>query len=214
MGISKDIANVRFGRLTALEKIKTSIGGHAIWKCICDCGSIKEVSGVSLRGGDIVSCGCYRREKMRSTALKHGNGRTGKHTPEYNVWLGIKARCTRPGATAYDQYGGRGINVCDRWLDFVKFLEDMGERPPGTTIDRINNDLGYEPKNCRWATKREQSKNRKITVFYEYNGKRLTLSEWSEELGIKRITLYTRISLGWTIDRVLGTPLRRKRRIT
>ena len=155
-----DIANQRFGRLIALKPTKRDQSGWW-WLCICDCGKQTTVRGTVLRRNDTKSCGC----SMHETKIKHGHHRrhNGRHTPSptYISWAGMLTRCRNSKQRCYTNYGGRGITVCKRWLTFKNFLADMGERPAGLTLDRINNDGNYEPKNCRWATLKEQRNNQR-----------------------------------------------------
>ena len=129
------------------------------WLCRCDCGVEKEVRYDHLRQGKVVSCSC-RNEAMRKAGLHrtHGHAPVGNHSPTYRVWAGMKGRCA--SATS-EYYGARGITVCDRWQVYENFLEDMGERPKGKSIDRINSDGNYEPGNCRWATPEVQATNQR-----------------------------------------------------
>lgn len=133
-------------------------------------------------------------------------------TPEYKVWCWVKSRCNNPNDWNYHKYGGRGIQMCWRWQsDFNAFLSDMGERPsPKHTIDRINNNGNYEPENCKWSTQLQQQRNRRDSRMIRLNKKELSLSEWSEMLGIDRVTIATRIDqLGWSVRRALTTPSNR-----
>lgn len=140
----------------------------------------------------------------------HGHAaRVGK-SATYHTWASMIARCTRPGATSYDEYGAKGIKVCERWLTFENFLTDMGEKPRGQTLDRIDGNGNYEPSNCRWATRAQQSNNRKSCVMIEYQGRKQNLMQWSRELGIKYSVLQSRIKAGWSMQRAVETPARFK----
>lgn len=148
----------RFGRLLVLNQTD-SIGGATAYECRCDCGTTKKVRGVSLRKGDTTSCGCARAERMAAHQYRHGYYKTRT----YNSWRAMLARCNDPKHRQYKDYGGRGIVVCPQWTEFECFLADMGERPPGRSIDRVDGDGNYEPGNCRWATRTEQNRNRRTT---------------------------------------------------
>ena len=151
----------------------------------------------------------YEAEKshapLGSGVVKHGHNRVGKVTPEYRAWGHMVGRCTTESDAAFKNYGGRGIKVCDRWLDFVNFLADMGERPPGKTIDRIDNNGDYCKENCKWSTPQEQSRNRRSNHLLTFQGKTMNITEWSEEIGINHRTIRSRINYGFSIERVLST---------
>ncbi len=166
-----ELAGQKFGSLTA-----THYAGNNAWECICDCGVTKVIPSIALRRGLVKSCGCKRGEMISAHRTTHGMSRT----PTYETWCKMIARCTKKNAVQYKYYGGRGITVCDRWLSFENFLTDMGVRPEGTSLDRIDNDGNYEPDNCRWATQTEQCNNTRRSVIYE--GK--TIKEWATILGI------------------------------
>ena len=121
-----------------------------------------------------------------------------KRTPTYNAWINMKQRCQNANHAQAEDYGGRGIGVCERWADFASFLKDMGEKPPGRTLDRIDNDSGYSPDNCRWATRKEQNDNRRNNRLITYEGRTQTAKDWSKELSIPYTTILSRINhLGW-----------------
>lgn len=134
----------------------------------------------------------------------HTKGKT--KTPEYQSWCSMNQRCNNPNDPKFSYYGGRGIKVCQRWTDFANFFADMGARPEGTTLDRINADMGYTPENCRWATKRQQQNNLRSNVFIEMDGERLTLKGWSVRLGRNYQTVRARIARGWNPAEALRKP--------
>jgi hypothetical protein len=152
-----------FGRLTVVERAE-NYRRLAQWLCECECGGSAVVRGSSLRSGQTRSCGCLALEHTRSIQREptHGHTRGGLKHPLYAAWAAMRQRCQNPAHHGYANYGGRGITVCERWRDFGAFLADMGERPEGLTLDRIDNDGNYEPGNCRWATALEQRHNQRV----------------------------------------------------
>lgn len=158
---------------------------------LCDCGNLHRMNKKHF--GTIKSCGCHRK--------KHGMSQTGM----YMAWNAMIERCCNPNCEAFKHYGGRGISVCERWRDFRNFLADMGERPAGMTIERENNDGNYEPGNCRWATMKEQGRNKRTTRILTHNGRTMPLMDWAEELGVSCATIHNRIQR-WGLEAALSTP--------
>lgn len=152
----------KYGRFTIIEEVEPHIQpngkSNRQFRCSCSCGNERIIHLSSLRTGNSRSCGCYLKEITSQLKTKHGKG----YHYLYQTWTNMKQRCYNTNIRNYKHYGGRGIKVCDRWLEsFLNFLEDMGERPSGMSLDRINNDGNYEPSNCRWATNEQQNKNRR-----------------------------------------------------
>ena len=189
----------KFGRITVLATgQKGKYKYYAV--CQCECGSpIKPIRFDGLKAGIVVSCGCFHKERTTT------HGKTG-HI-HHNRWLSIIDRCDNPQSTAYHNYGGRGISICERWRDFNAFLEDI---PPGyfagAHIDRIDNDGDYEPGNVRWVTPLSNHNNRRVTKRFEFAGENLTLHEWSLRTGVNPKLLWDRLKNGWSIERTLTTP--------
>lgn len=156
---SLNLGGKRFTRLLVVSQAPSR--QEICWNCICDCGAERVVRQSNLISGSTKSCGCYMRDRV----TKHGHCRKSKPgliTPEYEAWLSAKSRCRNPKYSKYEYYGGRGITICDEWVNsFSSFFEHMGPRPDGHTLDRIDNDGNYEPGNCRWATWKQQAKNKR-----------------------------------------------------
>lgn len=159
-------------------------GNRVRWACQCDCGKQVNVLGSSLRPGVTVSCGCSKREKARVSGRRNKT-HCMTRTPAYQSWSGMKDRCLNKNDHAYERYGGRGIKVCERWMKFENFLADMGEKPDGQSIDRIDNDGDYEPSNCRWATCAQQNLNKRNSRRAKYKGETIPLIEISRLSGLK-----------------------------
>lgn len=194
----QDLSGLVFGRWTVISTAP-SRGRKCYWNCICKCGRLAEVSADNLRSGSSKSC-------RRCSRTTHGMS----HLPEYRTWHDMRSRCECVTDTGYADYGGRGITICDEWRSFEAFYRDMGPKPfPEATIERNNNDLGYSLDNCRWATQREQSRNKRTTRFLELNGQTMSVADWADATGLQQHTILSRLRSGWSVERALTTPLQR-----
>ena len=183
------VSGQSFGRWRILRE-SPSRKKHRVFECECECGKIAEIHLSALRSGLSQSCGCLRKEIVTT----HGMSWARHQTPTYRTWVHMRARCR---SSEQPNYGGRGIRVCDRWDKFETFLADMGEKPAGTSIDRIDNDRGYEPGNCRWATMRQQLRNTRRNVWVWYGGHRVLLADAAREAGFNYATALSRKRRGW-----------------
>ena len=198
----------RFQRLTTLgseiKRDKKNRKTRKHWLCVCDCGEQVTVRDDHLKSGAIISCGCLHSEITAARSTRHGHANRGKLTDEYNIWSNLLARCLNQDNERFSSYGERGITVCDRWLDFSNFLADMGLRPSSAhSIDRKNNDGNYCPDNCRWATRKEQARNKRNNRMLTLNGKTQCMAAWVEELGLTYSATKARIRRGWSVERAL-----------
>ena len=182
-----DLSGMKFGRLTAIKTTRQDRHYRIFYLCKCECGVEKEIDEQRLRYHQIDSCGCLTAEKLKAKITKHGESKIGGMTPEYVAYMNMKSRCYNPNYKNYKQWGGRGIRVCDRWLEsYENFLQDMGRRPSSKhSLDRYpNNDGNYELNNCRWATELEQKRNRSSNKWIEYKGEKMIIKDWANKLGI------------------------------
>lgn len=205
-----DISGKRFGKLTA--KTLTKIGNRSAWECVCECGTVRIVRNNNLLSGNTTSCGCSRIGKLKPPRRPRSEY---IDMPEYRVWKGIKQRCLNPSNPRFVFYGGRGITICKRWSDsFADFIGDMGRRPSDKhQLDRINNNAGYAPENCRWTDAKSNARNRRDNLTLAHDGKALTLSEWAEVTGIHWGTIWARIRKnGWSVSRALTEPVHKEKR--
>lgn len=176
--------------------------GRIYWLCYCDCGNVSIVQSSNLVQGNTSSCGCLATKRRIESNTIHGCS----NTTEFSIWEKMIDRCTREKSPAYKNYGARGIHVCSRWELFSNFLNDMGKRPTGTTLDRIDNNKGYAPENCRWASIKEQARNKRTNRLLTYHGQTKCMAEWCEILGLKTATVCQRLNrYGWSVEKALST---------
>lgn len=195
-----DLTGQTFHYLT-VKKYLGQKNNKSLWLCACQCGSETKVSRDKLITGDTKSCGCYAKELPHSQ-LAHGRSRSA----EYNIWRGAKTRCYNPRYAFFKQYGGRGITMSEKWKnDFSAFYADVGARPSAKhTLDRINNDRGYEPGNVRWVTQKQQCRNKSTSLMVTIGSDTKCVSEWCEIYGVKPATAYSRISQGISPDEAVS----------
>jgi hypothetical protein len=207
-----DLTGHRYGRLLVQELVEARRDGDRFkrfWRCLCDCGQTTVIEGSQMRGGKTQSCGCYQRQRTSEASRKHPQSTT----PLYVVWRWMIARCSDPLNKSYRRYGGRGIKVCDRWLDsYDAFLADMGPRPADHVLDRIDTDGPYAPENCRWATHTVSCRNRGVCIYLDYEGERWHLYDLAERFGIKPNTLRWRVRHGMTVEEAVSQPVGISRR--
>ena len=200
----QDLTGQRFGRWTVIRFSHTTQYRENYWYCRCDCGNENAVRCSHLTKALSQSCGCFQRECVAQQSYKHG---LTQH-PIYGTYHQMKNRCYNPNDSRYRDYGGRGITICSKWrYSVVNFLDDMGERPPGTTLDRIDNDGPYSPENCRWATSYQQGSNTRKNHWLEHDGQRLTVAQWARRLNVNQSTIYSRLRYGWSISDALTRPI-------
>lgn len=206
MGKIIDLTGQKFGFLQVVRISENVKYGHlAAWICLCECGTTKEIVGSSLRRGATKSCGCKAVRWGNQDQLKHG---LTKHRLQ-GTWRAMKERCSNPNHIAYARYGGRGITVCDRWLKIENFVADNDALAlPGLSLDRADNDGPYSPENCRWVSRREQSRNRGNNTILTHDGMTMCMSAWAERLGTSCATLVSRLGLGWSVEDTLSRPIR------
>lgn len=211
MGKFIDLTGQRFGRLTVVKRVENNKHGHAKWLCQCECGKHIIVCGYSLKNNNTKSCGCFKKISLYKKNYKHGHSCRKKTSKTYQVWEHMIRRCKNPNVKNYKNYGGRGIKVCEAWLKFENFLQDMGERPEGLSIDRIDNDGNYYKENCKWSTRKEQNRNKRNNILITINGVTKCLVEWCEIFNLKYNMVKSRIYRGWTIDEALEIIPQRKK---
>lgn len=196
-----DLNNQIFGRLTVIEYSPEK----SKWLCLCKCGKYKWILPATLKKGNAQSCGCLQKERAAQAQFKHG-----MHDSKiYNTWTHVKDRCLNPNNKYYSYYGGRGITICERWLDFDNFHADLGdptEDKERISLDRIDNNGNYEPGNCRWVNQKVQNNNKRNSKFFTYEGETHTLPEWAEKVNMSYGQLRQRIyQRGWDFEKAITT---------
>jgi len=198
----RDLTNMRFGKLLALEPVKKPYNTKYYWLCECDCGNKKIIMSSNLIKGISTTCGCGKIEIGKITT-KHGM----TNTRIFKIWVGVRKRCTNPKCESYKHYGGRGIKISDKWNNFIDFYNDMKEGyADDLSLDRIDTNGNYEPGNCRWVTQKMQNRNRRNNYIITYNNENKTLSEWSEISKVPYHAIKYRIKNGWDIGKAIFTP--------
>lgn len=202
-----DLTGKRFGRIFVVSRSENN-GKKTMWNCLCDCGNKKKIYGKSLKDGLVVSCGCFHKEIIKTINKTHGDTGTKLH----RAWQNMRARCYRKSSREYENYGGRGITVCEEWMESYENFKEWALSSgydENLTLDREDVNGNYCPENCRWITNKEQQNNKRNNVLYEYNGQTKTLAQWSDEIGICYKTLQKRIR-NWGVEKAFSTPLRNR----
>lgn len=200
----------RIGRLTLIERTPQNGVVRATWRCVCDCGNTRVVQERHLKTGATQSCGCRLIDFGKSKRTHGATAADADHGTKrlFGIWVQMRARCENEANHAYQDYGGRGIRVCSEWSDFAIFAMDMGPRPKGLSLERLDNDKGYSPDNCVWGTKKQQANNRRSNRTLTFDGITRTLSGWSDITGISQRTLWQRLDSGWSIEDTLTKKVR------
>lgn len=204
-GNFRNITGQRFwDRVTAI-RLAGREGRHLIWECKCDCGNLFYRPSNLVTAGHTKSCGCLKSTKLAERNRTHGETAHGKASKEYRAWATMLRRCSDKKFVAYPDYGGRGIKVCERWLTFDNFLSDMGRAPSSKhTLGRENPDEDYCSENCRWETKMEQGRGKRNNRLLEFNGRKLTIAEWTRETGLPVGAIAARLEHGWSVDEAIS----------
>ncbi len=207
---NEDLTGQKFGRLTVIKYLGRDKNYRKRWECKCDCGNNETIAVISynLKNGNTQSCGCLQKEK---TAQANKTHQLSNHRI-YHIWNNMLARCYNLHSINYNNYGGRGIKVCDEWLIFENFMEwaFANNYQDDLTIDRIDNNDNYCPENCRWVNQKEQQNNKSTNHFLTFNNETLTISQWSEKVKIDKRVLQYRIAHSWDIEKALFTPVQHK----
>lgn len=186
--VALDLTNKRFGKLIAVEKVGKDKSRNILWRCKCNCGNEVIVKACELNRGHCHSCGCYQKERASEANKIHGKS----HTKLHYVWTDMLKRCDNPNHHAYKWYGGKGVNVCDEWKEFIAFEKWALKNgyKEGLTIDRIDGNGNYCPENCRWATRKQQSNNISTCVYFEFMGENLNITQFCEKYKVSSYNFY------------------------
>jgi hypothetical protein len=213
MGKFIDMTGIEINRLTVIERVANK-NKRVVWLCSCKCGAFVEIQANNLQSGNSKSCGCLQKETInklnRVLKVTHGNS----NSTCYLAWKNMKSRCTNQNLSNYKYYGERGISVCMEWEhSFQQFLNDMGEPPPYTSLERVDNNKGYDKENCKWATTLEQSRNKRNNHLLTYNGETHCITDWAGIINLPSPTLLRRLDRGLSIEEALTLPFNyRKKR--
>jgi hypothetical protein len=205
-----DLTGKRFGKLTVIS-FNCMRGTRSYWNCVCDRGNEKAVGSDHLKNGDIVSCGCVQRSTLPPVNKKHEMS----NTRLYTIWALMKYRCCNPSRKEYKRYGGRGIKVCDEWMEFKSFMEwsIANGYSDDLTLDRIDNDGDYAPSNCRWVSRQVQAFNKSTNRYITHNGQTKTITQWASDSNIPYYVLKKRIDvLHWDFERAISEPPRKTKK--
>lgn len=207
----QDLTGLKFNKLTVIElDIATSTVKHKKWICKCDCGNLTSVFGTNLKQGTTTSCGCQSSRNNARKLIKVNTTHGLSRSKIYHIYHTMKNRCYKKSSKAYSDYGGRGIAICDKWLDSFEVFNNWAVSngyEVGLTLERIDVNGNYEPSNCKWITQSEQSDNKRTTLYATINGETKTLKEWSAISGVKYNTLRARyVDYGWTGKKLLSKP--------
>ena len=214
MPVAENLSGQRFGKLVAVCDIGRTNRGR-VWNCVCDCGAETTSISTYLKNGHKRSCGCLHAESAKVAGAKQRtHGHTAKErkrsASEYHAWSSMKSRCFNPNVHSYKRYGARGITVCERWSDFQNFYEDMGPKPSCKhSLERLDTNGNYEPKNCVWADAFQQASTRTNVRSIEAFGKVMTAAAWSRETGITATVIRNRLDSGWDVAKALSVPVRK-----
>jgi len=199
-----DLTGQTYGRLTVVARAHDLPSRRSQWRCRCICGGEVVTTSNNLRTGKTQSCGCLRLERLRLRLIKHGHTLNGKQSKAYQAWSRMISRCYNPSNKAFSNYGGRGITCDASWHDFSVFLRDMDEPPPGKSLDRIDNSMGYSKENCRWACVFTQANNKRNNKIITVNGISDTVPNWARRIGIPAGRIHGRLARGWSPEEALS----------